>query len=349
MLSSRVVNESRRSIRCIPRPVFVSTRNIHRSTPEPPHLNFRSFVEALKADHDIAEINSEKDPHLEVGAIIRRSNELNDKAPLFNNVKGAHQGLFRILGGPGALRSTSKGKYGRLARHLALPPHASMKQILDQMLSAKAAPLVPSSTLTTGPCKENKLFGDEIDLTKLPAPLIHQSDGGKYIQTYGINIVKSPDGTWTNWSIARAMVHDQRHLAGLVIEPQHLWQIHQLWKKERPGVDIPWALSLGAPPAAVMASSMPLPDRVSEAEYVGAMNGAPMDLVQCETNDLLVPASSEIVLEGTLSVSETAQEGPFGEMHGYCFPRDARQSPLYVPTTHFTNLTPALHQPCTES
>ncbi|KAF9634894.1 putative 3-octaprenyl-4-hydroxybenzoate carboxy- protein [Lasiodiplodia theobromae] len=204
-----------------------------------------------------------------------------------------------------------------------------MKQILDQMLSAKAAPLVPPRTLTTGPCKENKLFGDEIDLTKLPAPLIHQSDGGRYIQTYGINIVKSPDGTWTNWSIARAMVHDQRHLAGLVIEPQHLWQIHQLWKKERPGVDIPWALTLGAPPAAVMASSMPLPDRVSEAEYVGAMNGAPMDLVKCETNDLLVPASSEIVLEGTLSVTETAREGPFGEMHGYCFPGDARQSPLY--------------------
>lgn len=329
MLSLRARNESKRFIRCVPVPAYVSTREVHRSALESPHLNFRSFVEALKADHDIAEINTEKNPHLEVAAIIRRSNELNDKAPLFNNVKGANQGLFRILGGPGALRSTSKGRYGRLARHLALPPHASMKQILDRMLSAKTAPLVPPRRLATGPCKENKLVGDEIDLTKLPAPLIHQGDGGRYLQTYGINIIKSPDGTWTNWSIARAMVHDQRHLAGLVIEPQHLWQIHQLWKKEGRGVDIPWALSLGAPPAAVMASSMPLPDRVSEAEYVGAMTGEPMDVVQCETNDHLVPATSEIVLEGTLSLTETAREGPFGEMHGYCFPGDSHQSPLY--------------------
>ena len=66
-----------------------------------------------------------------------------------------------------------------------------------------------------------------------------------------------------------------------------------------------------------MASSTPLPDGVTEAEYVGAMTGTALDVVKCETNDLLVPANSEIVFEGSLSVTETAPEGPFGEMHGY--------------------------------
>lgn len=62
---------------------------------------------------------------------------------------------------------------------------------------------------------------------------------------------------------------------------------------------------------------MPLPDGVTEADYVGSMTGHPLELVKCETNGLLVPANSEIVLEGTLSVTETGNEGPFGEMHGY--------------------------------
>jgi UbiD family decarboxylase len=57
-----------------------------------------------------------------------------------------------------------------------------------------------------GPVKENKLFGNEFDLSTLPAPLLHQADGGKYVQTYGMHVVQSPDKSWTNWSIARAMV-----------------------------------------------------------------------------------------------------------------------------------------------
>jgi UbiD family decarboxylase len=130
-----------------------------------------------------------------------------------------------------------------------------------------------------------------------------------------MHIVQSPDGKWTNWSIARAMVHDKHHLTGLVIEPQHIWQIHRMWKKE--GCDVPWALAFGVPPAAIMASSMPIPDGVTEAEYVGAMVGQPIELTKCDTNDLYVPANAEIVFEGTLSITETGPEGPFGEMHGY--------------------------------
>lgn len=325
MLSRLASNASRSTVRPLTRVTYSSLRFSHGSAQDLPHMNFRSFVDALKEDGDIAEINTEKDPNLEVSAIIRRSCETDDKAPLFNNVKGAKNGLFRMLGGPGSLRHPSKGKYGRLARHLALPPNAGMKEILDKMLSAKGAQPKPPQVVSTGSCKENKINGDDIDLEALPAPLIHKADGGKYIQTYGMHIVQSPDGKWTNWSIARAMIYDKRHLVGLVIEPQHIWQVQQMWKKE--GKDVPWALAFGVPPAAIMASSMPLPDGVTEAEYIGAMTGTALDVVKCETNDLLVPANSEIVFEGTLSVSETAPEGPFGEMHGYVFPGDAHACP----------------------
>ncbi|GLB07112.1 ferulic acid decarboxylase 1 [Aspergillus tubingensis] len=293
---------------------------------ELPHMNFRSYVEALKQDNDLVEIDREIDPDLECGAIIRKVCETDDKAPLFNNLKGAHNGLWRILGAPNSLRS-GKDKYGRLARHLALPPSSGMKEILDKMLSAKNAPPIPPNVVKTGACKENVLNEGEFDLTKLPVPLLHQADGGKYIQTYGMHVISSPEKDWTNWSIARAMVYDKDHLAGLVIPPQHVWQMQQKWKAI--GKDVPWALCFGVPPAAIMASSMPLPDGCTEAGYIGAMTGHAIDVVKCETNDLYVPANAEIVLEGTMSIAETGPEGPFGEMHGYVFPGDSHPCPLY--------------------
>ncbi|KAF4820399.1 Ferulic acid decarboxylase 1 [Colletotrichum tropicale] len=293
-----------------------------------PHMNFRSFVEALKADGDIVEINEECDPNLEVGAIIRKVVESDERAPLFNKLKGQDDnGLWRILGAPNSLRADPSQRYGRLARHLGLPPTSSMKEILDKMVAAKTATPIPPVVVESGSCKEFRLTPDQFDLTKLPAPMLHQSDGGKYIQTYGMHIVQSPDGKWTNWSIARAMVHDKNHLAGLIIEPQHIWQIHQMWKKE--GKDMPWALVFGVPPAAIMAASMPLPGGLSEAEYIGSLGGAALEVVKCDTNDLYVPANSEIVFEGVCSATETAPEGPFGEMHGYVFPGEARPQPKY--------------------
>ncbi|KAJ5972708.1 uncharacterized protein N7479_002626 [Penicillium vulpinum] len=292
-----------------------------------PHLCFRSFVEALKADNDLVEIDSPIDPNLEAAAITRLVCETDDKAPLFNNIIGAENGLFRIMGAPASLRKSPKDRYGRLARHLGLPPTASMREIIDKMLSASTMAPIQPNIVSTGPCKENFIEESHIDLTKLPAPMIHQADGGKYIQTYGMQIIQSPDGSWTNWSITRAMISDDRHLTGLIIEPQHNWQIHQMWKKE--GRDAPWALAFGVPPAAIMASSMPIPDGVSEAGYVGAMTGSALDLVKCDTNDLFVPATSEIVFEGTLSITEEGSEGPFGEMHGYIFPGESHVGPKY--------------------
>ncbi|KAF9024270.1 UbiD-domain-containing protein [Hymenopellis radicata] len=278
-----------------------------------PHLNFRSFVEALRRDNDLVSVTREVDPHLEVAAITRRVCETAGKAPLFENVKGAKNGFFRCFGAPASLRKDPAQRYGRLARHLALEPTASMKEILDKILSVAHAPPIEPNVVDTGSCKENKIFGDDIDLTAIPAPLVHKSDGGKYIQTYGMHIVQSPDGKWTNWSVARAMVDGKRHLVGAV----------------KTGKDCKWALALGVPPAAIVAASMPIPDGVSEAGYVGALTGTALDLVKCETNDLLVPANSEIVMEGTLSITETAPEGPYGEYHGYVFLGDAVPCPRY--------------------
>ncbi|KAK4506227.1 hypothetical protein PRZ48_004192 [Zasmidium cellare] len=295
---------------------------------EPPHLNFRSFVNALRADGDIADIHKECDPYLEVAAITRHASETRSEAPLFHNVKGATKGgLFRILGAPGCLRQAgADDEYGRIARHLALPPTASMKQIIEYLIAGtERQPVDPVRiSAESAPCKEIKIF--DVDLTALPSPTLHHGDGGKYIQTYGIHIVKSPDGEWENWAISRAMVHSKTHFVTAMIWPQHLWKIKEMWKAI--GKDCPWALAIGVPPAAVMAGAAPLPDGVSEPGYIGAMTGHPMKVVKCETNDLQVPANSEMVFEGTIDVNAEGDEGPLGEMHGYLSIGKSHKVPL---------------------
>ncbi|KAH8665332.1 putative 3-octaprenyl-4-hydroxybenzoate carboxy-lyase [Ilyonectria robusta] len=292
-------------------------------------LDFRTFVDVLRQDNDLAEINQEIDPHLEVGAIVRRVSEVSGKAPLFNNVKGARNGLWRMFGNAASLRASEEEKYGRIARNLGLPPNSSWKAILERTQSAKNKPLLQPNVLANGPCKQNKIFGDDIDLNKLPAPLLHQGDGGKYLQTYGVHVLQSPDKSWTNWSIFRGMIHDKRRLVCLVGTGQHNSIIRDKWLKE--GKDeMPWALALGIPPAASLAAALPIPEGVSEAEYVGAMVGKPLDLVKCELSDLLVPANSEIVLEGTFSLKDKALEGPFEDYLGLHFDGDRHMHPLFT-------------------
>src|ERR1700744_4341063 len=150
-----------------------------------------------------------------MSAITRHALETCDKAPLFNNVKGAHDGLFRVLGAPASLRKNPKEKVARLGRHVGREPTATMTEIFDKILGAGKMKPVPPVCVDNGPCKENKLFGDDIDLTKLPAPQMHRFDGGKYLQTYGMHVLQTPDKTWTNWSISRAMVHDKTRLSTL--------------------------------------------------------------------------------------------------------------------------------------
>ncbi|KAF4990286.1 hypothetical protein FDECE_14429 [Fusarium decemcellulare] len=295
-------------------------------------LDFRTFIDVLREDGDLAEIEREVDPHLEVGAIVRRVSEVNGKAPLFNNVKGAKDGLWRMLGNAASLRSREEEKYGRIARSLGLPVDASWKAILERTQEGKSRPPLPPRVLSTGPCKQNRIFQDDIDLHKLPAPMLHQRDGGKYLQTYGLHVLQTPDASWTNWSIFRGMIHDSRRLVCLVGSGQHNSIIRDKWLAEGK-TEMPWALAMGVPPAASLAAASPIPEGVSEGEYVGALVGQPLDMVKCELSDLLVPANSEIVFEGTFSLKDKAYEGPFEDYLGLHFDHDRHLHPLFTVNT----------------
>jgi 4-hydroxy-3-polyprenylbenzoate decarboxylase len=293
----------------------------------PRHIaDLREYVKELAIIGELIEIEREVDWNLEIGAITRRSYELGAPAPLFTKVKNAGAN-FRVLGAPAGLSSIPGQRMARVALSVGLPVGAQPLDLVEALSHAEDyAPEAPRR-LKTAPCKENIQIGEDVDLMQLPTPLIHSGDGGRYLNTWGTIVARTPDGTWTNWSIARIMLRDSNTMVGIVSPQKHVGRVHAMWKEI--GKPMPFALSLGQDPVIPFFAGMPLRDGVSEGPVIGGYLGNPIDVVGCETVDLEVPASSEIVIEGHLTLDEMDEEGPMAEYPGYLVPGSRRLRPVY--------------------
>ncbi len=293
------------------------------------HLkSLRDYLDALREAGELQPVAREVSLDLEIGAVCRRCYETGAAAPLFENIAGIERG-FRVLGAPAGVSARPGQPLARIALSLGLPAASTGRQIVDALVAGRERPGIKPRVVekSAAPCKENVLLGDAVDLHRLPVPLLHGADGGRFINTFGLFCVRTPDGAWTNWSIARAMVVDGRSMAGIVAPNQHLGMVRQTWLDL--GKPMPFALALGVEPFLPFVGGMPLPAHVDEADYAGAYFGEPVEVVRGETVDLEVPATAEIVVEGTLSVDETAPEGPMGEYAGYLWPGPGTPKPLY--------------------
>lgn len=277
--------------------------------------SYREYIERLKALGEVVEIDDEVDWYLEMGAILRLASETVAPMPVFNNVKGA-PGFRAAEYGPTRSRTPGK-RWRRLAILLGLPEDATPVEMQDAFIEAKSQSPHPPHIVKgdCAPCKQHKWTGDEIDLYKLPAPLLHDGDRGRYLQTAGAITVTTPDGKWTNWSISRGMIAGKRTMVGLWLPFQHNGQIYKMWQAE--GKDCPFAIALGVPPVAMTQLASAPPAWKDEYDFASALLGEPLDMVRCETHGVLVPATSEIVIEGFVSATRTTVEGPFGEFPGY--------------------------------
>ncbi|HUP05777.1 MAG TPA: UbiD family decarboxylase [Caldimonas sp.] len=279
------------------------------------HLkSLREFIDRLTALGEVQPIDVEVDWHLEMGAIARRSMDLRAPAPLFNEIRGIASG-YRALGAPGGLSRHPRWPYARVNLALGLPPDAHPLEAVRALAAARGRPLIAPRLIAAAPCQEHVQVGEAVDLLQLPTPHIHGHDGGRYLQTYGLNIVRTPDGRWTNWSVNRMMLLDGRRLACLIPPNQHFGIIHAQWKAL--GKSTPIAVALGVEPAGPYVGGMPIPEGMDEAGFLGAYFDEPIDVVAARTVPLEVPATAEIVLEGHVSHVETAMEGPMDEYPGY--------------------------------
>jgi 4-hydroxy-3-polyprenylbenzoate decarboxylase len=295
------------------------------------HLrSLRDFIAELEAIGEIQPIDVDVDWNLEMGAIIRRSYDLRARAPLFNRITGYQQSGFRAFGAPAGLSAQPGKRLARIALALGLPATATGQEIIEAVVAARGRDPIPPRMVdpASAPCKENVRIGEEADLLAFPTPLIHGNDGGRYIQTYGVNIVRTPDGSWTNWSVNRMMIVDRNRLSCLIPPPQHLGIIRAKWAER--GEPMPIVLALGVEPALPFVGGLPLPANVDESCFLGGYFGEPLDMVPGETVDLPVPATAEIVIEGHISVSDEdmAMEGPMNEYPGY-IAKDASPKPVF--------------------
>lgn len=292
----------------------------------------RGYIEALRGIGQVTEVDRTVDANLELGAIARLCYQTGSSVPLFRDVLGIPDGFQAVS----ALVGTSSDRGHELARlglSLFLPERSSAADIVDELYRARLGTGVAPNVVADAPCKENIVTGDDVDLARLPAPQIHHGDGGRYLNTIGVVVTRTPDGAWTNWSINRVMVSGRRSGVISSIPVQHIGMVHESWREI--GRDMPFAIALGVDPALLYAASMPLPAGVSEVEFAGSLLNRPVDVVPCESVDLEVPADAEIVLEGTISNTEVGLEGPFGEFTGYFHPDYG----LPQPVVHFDTVS----------
>ncbi|MFE4628376.1 UbiD family decarboxylase [Streptomyces mirabilis] len=280
------------------------------------HPDLRSYLEALDSLGDLDRVTREVSADLEAAAQTRYSVERVLPAPLFENVVGTAPGL-RLLGGAAALSSVPGRPLARVALTLGLPPDSGAADIVEHLVRVGELPGTAPEPVgrDEASCKQNVLLGDDATLDRFPIPLVHAEDGGRYANTWGVVVATTPDKRWTNWSITRIMLLDGKRMVGLVMQPQHLARIWQEWVDI--GEPMPYALVQGGPPTVPYVGGLPIPYEVDESGYAGALHGQPIPVARCETVDLMVPASAEIVVEGHVSVTRDAVEGPFGEYAGY--------------------------------
>ena len=269
--------------------------------------DLRQFIAALEKTGDVVKIQKEVDWDLELGAIGRRAYELSQPAQWFQKIKD-YPAEYTVFNG-------SVGTWRRLAIALGLPPETPVRELYDVYEKREQKPIKPKM-VKTGECKDNITTGDKIDLYKLPTPMLHDGDGGRYLGTWDVVVSKDPETNWSNWGMYRFMIHDKNTLTGYPAPFSHLAMM--LMRRYIPNKKpMPIAIVIGCEPMCHMVATAGYGINVDEADYAGALGQAPVELVKCETSDLMVPAHSEIVIEGEILPDQTAPEGPFGEYPGY--------------------------------
>lgn len=205
---------------------------------------------------------------------------------------------------------------------------------LGPRFAASVSRPIPPETVNTGVCQEVVITGDDVDLTTLPIPFMHEKDGGPYISA-GVAFANDPQ-LGPNAGCYRLMFRTQREMGIDLFTASDLRRYYQaaLDKNEA----LPVAVAIGVHVFEHMAAAYKAPAGMNEMYIAGGLRGEPLRMVRGKTVDVMVPANAEIVLEGELLPNGwTADEGPFGEFAG--MQGDLKYNPLFRVTaiTHRKN------------
>ena len=318
------------------------------------YRDLRDFAAQLERMGELRRVAEPVSPVLEMTALADRVLRAEGPALWFERPTG-HQtpvlaNLFgtprRVALGMGANEVSELREIGSLLARLKEPePPQGLKDAGRLVQMVKALWDMKPVRRRDGPCREEQLIGDEVDLTRFPIQTCWPGDAGPLI-TWGLVVTRGPQTIERPRLRQNIGIYRQQ-----VIGPREVimrWLAHRGgaldfrdFAKTNPGRPFPMAVALGADPATTLGAVTPVPDTLSEYQFAGLLRGSATELVDCSVGDngrmLQVPATAEIVLEGHIPVAEAgfsgrsahgvpvkevnghlhALEGPYGDHTGY--------------------------------
>jgi 4-hydroxy-3-polyprenylbenzoate decarboxylase len=289
------------------------------------YKDLRDFIAQLEKQGELKRITVEVDPYLEMTEICDRVLKQGGPALLFENPKNSNIpvlcNLFgttkRVAMGMGAKDISELRGIGELLAYLKEPePPKGMKDAFEKFPIFKQVLNMTPKVVTSPSCQDVVFEGDDINLNNYPIQTCWPEDAAPLI-TWPLVITKGPHKDRQNLGIYRQQVIGKNKVIMRWLAHRGGALDFREWQKAHPDQPFPIAVALGADPATILAAVTPVPDTLSEYGFAGLLRGSKTEVAQCLTNELQVPASAEIVLEGFIYPNETAKEGPFGDHTGY--------------------------------
>jgi 4-hydroxy-3-polyprenylbenzoate decarboxylase len=300
------------------------------------YKSLQHFVEVLEKKGELVRIKEPVSPFLEITEITDRVNKKYGPALLFENVPGYDMPV--LMNAFGSMKrmclALEVGSLEEVAAEIlsfleAEAPDTLIKKLKMLPKLARLANIFPR-TVTKAPCQEIVLREGEVDLTKIPILTCWPGDGGPFV-TLPLVFTHHPETGKRNLGMYRLQVFDQQ-TTGMHWH-RHKGGAQHYRVAERRGERLPVAVAIGADPATIYAATAPLPEDLDEMIFAGFLRQEPVEMVNCVSIPLMVPASSQIVLEGYVEPGERRVEGPFGDHTGYY------SLPDEYPVFHVTTMT----------
>ena len=330
-----------------------------------PYRSLRDFIALLESRDRLRRVTAPVSTVLEITEIQTRLLAEGGPAVLFENViddRGQKAAMPVLANLFGTIERVAWGmdrephqlrEVGETLAFLRQPePPGGLREAVDMLPLLKTVMAMKPKTVGRAPVQEVVLQGDDIDLDALPIQTCWPGEPAPLI-TWPLIVTQGPNpkgnkadafnlGIYRMQKIGkdRTLMRWLKHRGGA----QH----HRRWGQER-REPLPAAAVLGADPGTILAAVTPVPDTLSEYHFAGLLRGQKVELVDCKTVPLKVPAEAEIVLEGHVSLEDYGDEGPYGDHTGYYnavepFPVftvtaiTRRESPIYLST--FTGRPP---------
>jgi 4-hydroxy-3-polyprenylbenzoate decarboxylase len=306
--------------------------------------NIRDFIAFLEKQGELIRVKAEVDAELEIAEITDRVSKqkgAENKALLFERVKGsAFPVLTNAFGSMKriclALEVERLDAIGGRIREIIDPvnlfpgPGAGIMEKIQMLPKlAELAGFFPKNVKKAS-CQDIVLTGKQVDLFKIPVLKCWPADGGRFI-TLPMVCSVDPITKITNVGMYRMQVFDHQTTGMHWHKHKDGARHYQYYEAAEKRMEV--AVAIGGDPAIIYASTAPLPPAVGEFLFAGFLRNKPLEVVQCKTVDVRVPAEAEIILEGFVDPGERRLEGPFGDHTGYY--SEAADYPVF----HITAIT----------